>query len=344
MKSYLLHGKQDLRLEERPIPEVLPHQVLIRVRRVGICGSDVHYFWHGYIGSFVPKRPFALGHEFSGEVVEVGREVQTLRPGQAVAVDPSMPCGTCSYCRGGRYNLCENMKFLGSASCDPHLDGAFGEYVPVPAVNCLPIPEALSYGEAAMLEPLSVAVHAVRRAGTVAGQAVLITGAGTIGQLVLIVARAFGADKIVVSDIDAFSREFALQRGADAVLDPREATMEKEAMDASAIGFDVVFEATGVPSALSNALRLARRGGTVVQIGSLPADVPIPANLIMAKELTVAGSFRSAHEFSMALNLAAAKRIDLRPLITATFPYAELPQAMDLAVLKQNTIKVQLEL
>jgi len=335
MKSYILHGKQDLRLEERPVPDLLPHQVLIRVKRVGICGSDVHYFSHGSIGTFVPKRPFALGHEFAGEVVEVGADVRHIQPGMAVAIDPSMPCGTCRLCRGGRYNLCENMKYLGSASCDPHLDGAFGEFVPMPAANCFPIPAGLSFAEAAMLEPLSVAMHAVLRSGTVAGRSVLITGGGTIGQLVLLVARAFGADRIAVSDIDEFPRQFALRTGADAAFDPREPAVDE---------FDIVFEAAGVPAALVAALRLARRGGTVVQIGSLPAEVPLPANLIMAKELTVAGSFRFAHVFPMALNLAAAKRIDLRPLITATYPFAELPQAMERAVKKQNVIKVQVEL
>jgi L-idonate 5-dehydrogenase len=339
MQTYRLHGREDLRLEQQAAPPLEPGQALIRVRRAGICGSDVHYYEHGYIGSFVPKRPFTLGHEFAGEVVDVGAEVEAVSPGQAVAIDPSMPCGACELCRLGRYNLCYNMKFPGSASCDPHIDGGFAEYVVMPAANCLAMSEGLSFAEAAMIEPLSVAMHGVMQAGTVAGRSVLITGGGAIGQLVLRVARAFGARHITVMDLDPFAREFALESGADEVLNPDEPGMFDQAGP-----FEIVIEAAGATAALSSAIRLARRGGTIVQVGTLPAEVPIPANLIMARELAVVGSFRFAHVFPTAMQMAASKRIDVRPLISATYAFADLPEAMERAVAKQQVIKVQVEI
>ncbi|MGL4398886.1 MAG: alcohol dehydrogenase catalytic domain-containing protein, partial [Luteolibacter sp.] len=136
MRAFILHGKQDLRRGELTTPAAQPGQILVRVRRVGICGSDVHYFSHGRVGNFVPKRPFALGHEFAGEVAELGAGVSGFSPGDRVVIDPSQPCGHCQHCRSGRYNLCENMRYFGSASCDPHLDGGFAEFVAVPARNC----------------------------------------------------------------------------------------------------------------------------------------------------------------------------------------------------------------
>jgi L-idonate 5-dehydrogenase len=344
MHAYLLHGAHDLRFEERPRPVLASGQVLLRTRRLGICGSDVHYFTQGYIGAFVPRAPFALGHEFVGEVVELGPDVTAPALGTLVAVDPSMNCGHCRLCREGRYNLCLNMRYLGSASCFPHLDGSFAEFVPMPAANCFAIPQSLSLGEATLLEPLSVAMHGVNRAGSVAGKTVLVTGGGTIGQLVLRVARAFGAARLAVSDPAPFAREFALRSGADIVFNPGEANGEEHATAWSGGGFDVVIEAAGSSAASAAALRLARRAGTVVQIGTLPAEVPLPANLVMNKELMVVGSFRFAHVFESALTLAAAGSLDLAPLITATYPYAELPAAMDRAVSRDGVIKVQVEM
>ena len=343
MKAYVLHGVKDLRYGDRPVADVDSGSVLVRVRRTGICGSDVHYYTHGSIGGFYPKEPFALGHEFAGEIDRIGDQVSTVEVGDRVAIDPQLPCGVCEQCRGGRYNLCPNMRFFGSASCFPHIDGGFAQYVAVPERNCFTLPEGLDYGYAAMLEPLTVATHAVMRAsvaGGVAGRNVLITGAGTIGQLVLLVARAFGASFISVSDVEEFPRTFALESGADRAFDPREDDLaefsKREAID-------LIIEVSGAPVALAGAYHLVRKGGTIVQVGTQPDTVELPANLIMSKELTVLGSFRSAHVIKIALDLAASGRIDLGRTISSVFPFSRLQDAMNAAVEKRNVIKVQVE-
>lgn len=341
MKAFLLHGATDLRIAELPVPDPKPGEALIAVRRAGICGSDMHYYRNFQIGSFIPKRPFVLGHEFAGEIVGVGAGVTASRIGQRVTVDPSIPCGVCLHCRSGSYNLCRDMRFFGSASCDPHINGGFEEFVIAPATNCLVLPDALDWGQAAMIEPLSVAVHAVRRAATVAGKTVLVTGGGTIGQLSALVARAFGASLVVLSDVAAAPRTFALGRGADAALDAADADFAPQAEALAPGGFDVVIEAAGSPQALHQGLNAARRGGTIVQVGTLPASVTLPLNLIMARELAFLGSFRFANAFQTSIDLLARERINVRSLITAIFPLSDLPIAIEAAIRDRNNIKVQ---
>ena len=342
MKAFLLHGAKDLRETVLPEPVAGPGEVVVAMRRAGICGSDMHYYSHGQIGSFVPKRPFVLGHEFAGEIVAVGQDVPKSRIGERVTVDPSMPCGVCAFCRSGRYNLCLYMRFFGSASCDPHINGGFEEFIAAPAINCLEVPETMSWGEAAMIEPLSVAVHAVRRAGNLAGQSVLITGGGTIGQLTAVVARAFGAAEVVLSDLEPGPRKFALDRGANATLDARSDSFSAEAEALVPGGFDLVIEAAGSAQALAQALPAARRGGTIVQVGTLPAAVTLPLNMLMAKELSLVGSFRFANVFQISIDLLASGRIDIKPMITSAFRLDELQEAMDTALEKTGSIKVQI--
>jgi L-idonate 5-dehydrogenase len=343
MKAFFLHGQRDLRALDVGVPAAAPGEVLLRVRRAGICGSDTHYYMHGKIGSFIPKRPFILGHEFAGEVVSAGDGTKSALIGQRVAVDPSMPCGKCKLCRGGRYNLCRDMRFFGSASCDPHIDGGFAEYTVVPAANCFAIPDSLNWGEAAMIEPLSVVVHAARRAGDIAGRRVLVTGGGAIGQLMALVARAFGASQIVMSDIAAYPRALAVRLGADAALDAADNGFEAQAVALSQGGFDIVFEASGSVEALSQAIAAADRGATIVQIGTLPTPAAAPLNSIMAKELNVIGSFRFANVFSTALELAVSGRVNLPALISAVLPLSDMQRAMDLAIGKNEIVKVQIE-
>ena len=220
MKAWLLHGARDLRLENRPRPSAAENSVVVRVARAGICGSDLHYYQDGRVGDFVPKAPFVLGHEFAGEVAELGAGVSTLSVGDRVVVNPTIPCRTCAQCRRGRPNLCASIKVFGSAASVPHLDGGFEEYVGVPVSCCYRLPESVDFSVGALVEPLSVATHAVARSGGVAGMRVLITGGGTIGQSVLTIARATGASRITVSDPDSFARSFALEHGADFAFDP----------------------------------------------------------------------------------------------------------------------------
>ena len=338
MIAYVLHGKRDLRAQERPDPVAEPGEVLIEVRRMGICGSDVHYFATGHCGSFVPRHPFVLGHEFAGEIVSTGTGVEALVTGQRVAVDPSRPCGLCRHCRDGRSNLCPEMRYLGSAGVDPHVDGAFSNYVSVPASNCYPLPDSVDYAEAALLEPLSVATHAVKRAGSVVGKSVLVLGAGTVGQLVLLVARSMGAASVAVTDLRQEALDLASAQGADRVCLARNATDELVETP-----FDVAFEASGSSEALRTALELTDRGGAIVQVGSLPASLELPAHLIMQKELQVMGSFRFAKVFPEALELVASRKVDVHPIITHTFGFDDFVKAFETAVDDESALKIQVE-
>lgn len=343
MDAVLLHAAQVLEPVRLPIPQPGQGQVLIRVRRAGICGSDVHYFTHGRVGRFVPKRPFVLGHEFAGEVVETGPGVPAALSGARVAVDPSIACGACGPCRSGRYNLCPEMRFFGSASCDPHLDGGFAQFVAVPAANCHRLEDRTGWGEAALVEPLSVVLHALNRSGGVAGRTVLITGGGAIGLLLALAVRAFGAVLVVLSDPAVFARDQALRLGADQVLDPTEPDFAGQATALCAEGFDLLFEASGAIPALVQGLTMVRRGATIVQVGTLPADVTLPFNDIMARELTVVGSFRFANVFGTALRLITTGRIDAGQVISAIYPLSGMVEAMHRAVAKTEVIKVQIE-
>ena len=343
MSAFVLRGAKLLDPVALLIPRPSDGEVLVRVRRAGICGSDVHYFSHGRAGRFVPKRPFVLGHEFAGDVAALGDGVSDALLGRRVAVDPSIPCGACSTCRSGRYNLCSDMRFFGSASCDPHLDGGFAQFVVAPAANCHLLDERLSWGEAALVEPLSVVLHALARGGGVAGKSVLITGGGAIGQLLALSSRAYGAAQIVLSDPAEFARAQALGMGADHTLDPMRAGFSGEAEELSRGGFDVMFEAAGSAAALVSGMAMLRRGATLVQVGTLPSEVTLPFNDIMARELTVYGSFRFANVFDTALQMMAAGRIPAGKVISAVYPLSDLPAAMDRAVEKTDVIKVQVE-
>lgn len=343
MLAWVLHGSGDLRLEEVPRPKPGPGEALVKVRNAGICGSDIHYHSHGRCGNFVPTRPFILGHEFAGEIVALGEGASGSMLGARVAVDPSRPCGRCRLCRLGRYNLCPEMVYFGSASVDPPSDGGFAEYVVAPAVNCLPLPDCIDFARGALLEPLSVATHAVQRSGGVAGRTVLITGGGTIGQMILLIAVAFGASQVVVCDVNPFARNYATRRGASATLDPAHADFEVLAADMAPDGFEVVFEASGAPAALIQAIKLSARGATVVQVGTLPDGIMIPANTLLTRELQYLGSWRFANVFERVIELVAAGRIDVRPLITSSFPFARLPEAILAAGGGDDVIKVQIE-
>ncbi|MBN1837203.1 MAG: alcohol dehydrogenase catalytic domain-containing protein [Spirochaetales bacterium] len=338
IQAYVLHGIEDLRLESRQTPPLTPRDVLVDVKRVGICGSDVHYYRQFRIGQFVPRKPLVLGHEFAGDVIAVGKEVTRVAVGDRVTAEPSIECRQCRYCRSGRYNLCTNLRFIGTAATIPHIDGAFGEQLVVPESHCHRIDERLDYAAGALAEPLAVAAHAVLRAGSLAGARILVTGGGTIGQMVLAMARVMGGADITMADLDAYARRFALQHGAVAAFDPGDdAAPATRAPD----GYDVIFEASGAPAALALAYAAAARGGRIVQIGTQPAELTLPANLVMSKELTVVGSFRYAHVFPLVLELMAAGRIAAGDLISAVYPFGQMQEAMRRAVAKKEIVKVQ---
>ena len=345
MQAAVLESAGSIRIASRPVPELKPGMVLLRVRRAGICGSDLHYFVHGCCGAFVPTRPFVLGHEFTAEVVSLGDGVKNVAVGARVTANPARACGVCDDCKSGRGNLCRSTIMLGSASTTPPTDGAFAEFVTVRADQCHVLPPEMDDATGAMLEPLAVALHAVKRAGSVAGKRVLVTGGGPIGLLVALTAKAFGAVPVALSDILATRRDTARQLGVEATVNPASPNLADEVRTLTGDGFDVIFEASGARAALRQAFDLVRPGGTIVQIGTLGTeDIPLPANQLMTREINFIGSMRYGNVFDDAIRLVQSRRIDVRGLITGVLPLAEVGEAMRLAGEKTTALKVQLEI
>ncbi|NKB70390.1 MAG: alcohol dehydrogenase catalytic domain-containing protein [Candidatus Latescibacteria bacterium] len=340
MQAFFLHGPKDLRPASIPIPPLAADQVLVQVRATGLCGSDLHYYAHGRNGDFAPKAPFILGHEAAGEIIDSGAFADSLPIGSRVALDPSHPCRVCPQCLRGRYNLCANMQYFGSAATFPHVDGSFRQYLPVRAENCHLIPPAMSFAEAALLEPLSVALQGVGNSGGVAGQSVLVCGAGPIGQLIGLVARHYGAAHLAVTDLRPQALQLAAENWADCgVLADAPPQLAAAAPDG---GFDIIIEASGSAPALRTSIEYCRPGGTIVQVGNQAGPVELPVNLIMQRELTLQGSFRFAHVFAQAVGLLAQQRLDVRPLITQTVAFADLVTGFEAALTPKN-IKVVID-
>jgi L-idonate 5-dehydrogenase len=338
MLACRIHAKEDLRVEPQEMPAVGPGDVLLRLGAGGICGSDLHYFFEGRNGSFVVREPLIPGHEASAVVAAVGPGVTRVKAGDKVAVSPSHACGRCGYCREGREQLCENMKFLGSASLFPHVQGMFREYFVMGERQCYPVAGDVSLGELAFAEPLAVGLHAVNRAGDLLGKSVLVTGAGTIGCVTVLAARLAGAAKVTVSDVLDRPLSQATLVGADVTL--------HAARDAAALStpqFDVAFEVSGNFSALKSCVAATKRGGVVVQVGTLPHEpLPFVVNELMAKELDLRGAFRWGIEFDWAVAYLSSRRVDVRPLLSGQYPLADAVAAFNAAADKNRSTKVQL--
>jgi L-idonate 5-dehydrogenase len=338
MLTCRIHAKDDLRVEREADPEVGAGQVLIRLGAGGICGSDLHYYFEGRNGSFVIREPLIPGHEASGVVAKVGSGVTRVKPGDKVAVSPSQACGRCDYCREGREHLCRNMRFLGSASLYPHVQGMFAEYFVLGERQCYPVTGDVSLGELAFAEPLAVGLHAVNRAGELLGKRVLVTGGGTIGCLTVIAARLAGAASVTVSDV--LDRPLATARVVGAA---RTIRGDREADALANPQFDVAFEASGSFAALKACVAATKRGGTIVQVGTLPHEpLPFVVNEIMVKELDLKGAFRWGIEFDWAVEYIASRRVDVKPLLSGQFQLTDAVRAFELARDKTQSTKVQL--
>ena len=335
-----IHGAEDLRIEDVPCPQPGPDQALVKMGAAGICGSDMHYFRDGQIGKFKIQEPLIPGHEASGVIASLGPNVTGLEEGQRVAINPSHPCGTCSRCREGRENLCDSMFFLGSASVFPHAQGMFREYFLISAKQCIPVSNQVSLEELALSEPLSVGLHAVKRAGNLCGKKVLISGSGTIGCMVLLAAKLDGAEQVTMVDVLEEPLAIARKVGADQMLCVKPSAVPSPELLNE---FDVAFEVSGAASALGNCIELVRRGGTIVQVGTIPVEgVHLFANQIMVKELDIRGSMRFGNVFSRAVRLLESQKLNVQPILTGRFPIAEAAKALQLAFDKTVSMKVQI--
>ncbi|KAK9419905.1 putative D-xylulose reductase [Seiridium unicorne] len=333
--SCVLFGPGKVRFENRPVPEIHdPNDVLIRVSYVGVCGSDVHQWVHG---GFEMKRiseesPLVMGHEASGIVHYVGSAVTGLKPGDRVAIEPGFPCRRCKQCKRGRYNICADMKFAAS----PPTDGTLARYFKIPQDFAHKIPASLSLEEAALVEPLSVAVHAARLAELKPGQHVLVQGSGTIGLLAAATARAFGAKTILIADISKSKLDFAktfvecFTFASNVAASPK-SEAERMKMEANIDGIDVVLECTGAESSAQTGLYALASGGTFIQVGLGKPYLNLPLLQMCDKEIVLKLSFRyGPGDYETALDLLASKSVSVKSLISNVVPFEKAPEAWEM--------------
>jgi L-idonate 5-dehydrogenase len=343
MRAVVIHAEKDLRVEQTSAPALKPHDVRVRIEAGGICGSDLHYYLHGGFGTIRVREPLILGHEIAGRVEAVGEEVSRVRPGDRVAVNPSRACGHCRYCQMGLQQHCTDMLFYGSAMRFPHVQGGFRDVLVVEERQAVKVAAGVTSSQAAFAEPLAVCLHAAKRAGSLLGKRVLVTGAGPIGALTIVAAKAAGAAEIVATDVVDGPLPVALKMGAKAAINVMaEPDRLKEEYGAEKGAFDVMFEASGNQHALTGAFDVVRSGGTIVQIGN-GGQFTLPMNVVVAKEFELRGSFRFHEEFAWAVDMIGSGTIDLSPLLTATVPVERAVEAFDLAADKSKAIKVQLD-
>ena len=324
MKSLLLSEYNHLEIAEFPAPEVSAGEVLIRVEACGICGSDVHGY-DGSSGRRIP--PIVMGHEAAGTVAALGQGVQGYAVGDRVTFDSTVYCGECAWCQCGDVNLCDNRQVIGVSCGDYRRHGAFAEYVAVPERILYHLPDNLSFAEAAMLEAVSVALHAVRLAQVKGGETALVIGAGMIGLLTLQAARALGCARVFVADVDASRLDLAREAGADVVFDCSGTELVREVLERTeGRGVDLAFEAVGRNETVNGAIDCTRKGGTVTLIGNIQPEVKLPLQKVVTRQLRLQGSCASAGEYPQAIELIAAGKIKVAPLITAVAPLEEGPR------------------
>lgn len=342
MKAMYLYGARDMRLADIAKPEPGPGEALLRVRAVGVCGSDVHYFVDGRIGKTVPEFPFIMGHEFAAEIAALGPGVEGPPVGTPVAVDPAIPCERCEVCLEGNSNCCPNVRFPGS----PPVQGSLSEFYVHPAHLCVPLPGDMDFADGVMLEPLGVAIHAVTLAKLQPADTVAILGGGPIGLLTLQVARCSGASTVYLTEPIPERRVLARQLGATAVCDPDEGDPVAWLLEQTdGRGVDVAIEAAWGAEAVGQAVQMARHAGRVVLVGIPREDVTtFPAGNARRKGLTVLVSRRMKQVYPRAIALVERGLVDVRTLVTHRFSLEQATEAFDLvASLKDGVCKAMIE-
>jgi len=330
-QAAVLYAPHDIRMEERAQPQPGPKEVLVEIKAVGVCGSDVHYYEHGRIGSFIVNQPLILGHESAGVIVAVGEGVSLGRVGQRVTIEPGIPCRVCRECRHGNYNLCQIVRFFGT----PPIDGAFTNYVTIPDDFAYALPDSMSFEEGALIEPLSVGLWACRKAGLRGGDRVLVTGAGPIGMVSMKVAIALGAAEVIVTDVFPERLEIARKQGATRTVNVAQESLASLGLDA-----DALIECSGNNQALKDGLRSLRPAGRAVVVGMGPGEeASIPLSFVQNNEIVLTGIFRYANTYQDAIAMVASGRIDLKSLVTSTYKLEETEAALQAAKNDPTNIK-----
>lgn len=326
----VMTGLQKVEIQHRRLPNLKAREVLVEIEAVGVCGSDTHFYEEGVIGDIVVEGPIVLGHESAGTIVAVGEEVDASRRGTRVAIEPQKPCRHCEFCKSGRYHLCISMEFYGAYP----IDGSFSDYAVIESDFAHALPPVMSAEAGALIEPVSVALHACRRAKVVPASKVLITGAGPIGALTAQLAGVFGATEVVVSDPVENRRAFAMQHGASSVLDPT-------ASDLSAYAeyFDVFIDASGNPDAILSAFPALKRGGQACLVGMGGQTLEIPIALLQHREIDLTGTYRYANTWPDAIALVASGKLRVEELVTHRYGLEKVGEALMKAKKDPTAIK-----
>ncbi|TFK38169.1 chaperonin 10-like protein [Crucibulum laeve] len=352
----VLYGPRDLRIEERTLWPPSTNQVQVQIVSTGLCGSDLHYYSHGRNGDFAVRAPLVLGHEAAGIVAAVGPGVTNFVPGQRVAIEAGIMCRNCDFCKKDRYNLCKNMRFCSSASVFPHADGTLQSRMNHPAHVIHPLPDSCSFEQAALAEPLSVLIHATRRASFTSGQSALVFGVGAIGILACAVAKSLGATRVVAIDINQARLDFAKANGfAEEVYclpvsdkNEKKTTEEqlRHAKEAAGMalaafgqkeGFSTVFECTGAEPCIQMSIHVAQTGGKVMLIGMGTRNVMLPLSTAALREVDIHGSFRYANTYPEALALLSSGKLEgIEKLVTHRFSLEDTKKAFDLLAKGQD--------
>lgn len=343
MKAMMLTGIKQMEMREIPTPMIVNDtDVLIKMKRVGVCGSDVQYFTRGKIGDQIVQYPFPVGHEGAGEVEKIGSAVSRVKPGDRIAIEPAMPCFECDQCLEGRYHTCRKLNFLG---CPGQADGCLSEFIVMPESSCIPLSDDLSYDQAAISEPLAIGVYAVKQSGSMEGKSVGILGFGPIGMSVMLAAMAQGAKKIYVTDKIDERNEIALKLGAAFTGNP-----DKEDVVASIINkepkmLDVIFECCGKQDAMDNALDLLKPGGKLMIIGIPEFDHwSFPVDLLRRKELILVNVRRQVDCVEPSLEMMQDGRIDVNLMLTHRFNFSDTKAAFDLVTnYKDGVMKAMID-
>ena len=342
MKALLLSEYSKLEVADLPSPVAGPGDVLVRVAACGICGSDVHGY-DGSSGRRIP--PLVMGHEAAGVIAEVGEGVSRFAVGDRVTFDSTVYCGSCDFCLAGEINLCDNRQVVGVSTPDFRRAGAFAEFVTVPERIVYKLPDELSFAEAAMLEAVSVALHAVVVSEVKGGETTLVIGAGMIGLLILQAARAAGCGRILVADVDASRLKLAEEAGADAtILASGEAMVQQVLQETTGRGVDLVLEAVGRDETVAAAVDAVRKGGTVTLVGNITPQVTLPLQKVVSRQIRLQGSCASSGEYPQAIELISNGKIRVTPLITAVAPLSDGAQWFErLHSREPNLMKIVLD-
>jgi|OpeIllAssembly_1097287.scaffolds.fasta_scaffold39887_3 L-iditol 2-dehydrogenase len=324
MKTSRLHGPRDMRLEDVPEPIINQDEVLIRVHTMGVCGSDLHR----YTGDFPANYPLILGHEFAGDIVQLGANAGDLRVGQRVTAEPNFWCGKCVYCQAGKQNLCVHR--IGLAY---HIDGCQAEYVKVPAPFVWPLPDNMTYAQGAMVEPLMAALHSFRRSRAKLGDTIAILGCGTIGLLALLCAKAAGC-RVVAVDVIPAKLELAKKLGADEIINGREADpVETVKRMTDGLGLEIAMETAGFPATVEQAVGMVSQGGRVVLVGLSNRPAQITPATVVRREIEICGSYLyHAREFASGIQLIASGAVDVLALAGFTADLDHAQEAYDQAL------------